>query len=58
MHAARREQKLEAYDTVRGAFSEGGALYEGSGFCAKAHIQIAVCKEDCIKGYFLPRIQS
>jgi hypothetical protein len=58
MHAARREQKLEAYDTVRGAFSEGGALYEGSGFSAKAHIQIAVCNDDCIKGYFLPRIPS
>lgn len=55
MHAARREAKLEPYDTVRGAFSEGGELYDGAGFSAKAHIQIAVCDDDCIKGYFLPR---
>jgi len=55
MHAARRAADLEAYDTVRGAFSEGGSLFRGSGFSAKAHIQIAVCKDQCIKGYFLPR---
>jgi hypothetical protein len=57
MHATRGAAGLEPYDTVRGAFSEGGDLYEGAGFSAKAHIQIAVCNDDCIKGYFLPRIR-
>lgn len=54
MHALRAHQTLEPYDTVRGAFWEGGALYPGSGFSRKTHIQIAVRNPKCIKGYFLP----
>lgn len=41
-----------SYDTVRGAFWEGGELYPSSGFGKKNHIQIAVRNLACIKGYF------
>lgn len=54
MHALRAHEKLEPYDTVRGAFWEGGPLYPESGFSKKTHIQIAVRNPKCIKGYFLP----
>ena len=45
---------LPPYDTVRSPFPEGQPLYEGAGFQAKNHIQIAVRNMDCIKGYFRP----
>ncbi|ADU11795.1 hypothetical protein [Asticcacaulis excentricus] len=48
--------KTTAYDTVRGMFVEGGALYDGSGFREKSHVQIAVRNNNVIKGYFVPRI--
>jgi hypothetical protein len=40
------------YDTVRGVFLEGPALYPNSGFQEKNHIQICVRNSLCIKGYF------
>lgn len=49
---------LPSYDSVRAAFWEGGELYEGAGFAKKAHIQIAVCNPECIKGYFRPLTRS
>lgn len=47
---------VERFDTVRGMFAEGGQLYEGAGFSAKTHTQIAVRNSQCIIGYFKPRI--
>lgn len=41
-------------DTVRGMFSEGGALYPGAGFQSKSHTQIVVRNPECIIGYFKP----
>lgn len=52
LHAALQDQGLLPYDTVRGLFTEGGPLYAGSGFSAKAHVQIAVCNRKSIKGFF------
>jgi hypothetical protein len=43
------------YQTVRGAFTEGGAVYPGGLIFEKTHIQIAVRDPDCILGYFRPR---
>lgn len=43
------------YDTVRGMFTEGGKLYPGGGFRKQTHVQIAVRKPDCIRGFFRPR---
>jgi hypothetical protein len=39
-------------DSVRGVFVEGAPLYNGAGFQAKTHIQIAIRNLDCIKGVF------
>lgn len=60
LHATREELnnnnpgKYPPYETVRGAFWEGGKLYPTSGFGRKNHIQIAVRDPNCIKGYFRP----
>lgn len=42
------------FDTVRGMLPEGEQLYEGAGFRARNHIQIAVCNMDAILGVFYP----
>ena len=47
-----------AYDTVRGAFTEGEPVYPGAGFSREAHIQIAVRNRDCILGIFRPNLLS
>ncbi len=54
MCGARVVNGLASYDTVRGAFAEGGPLYGGAGITARNHIQIAVRKPAMIKGYFRP----
>lgn len=54
MHGIRVMMKAPPYDTVRGAFWEGGELYPGSGISSKGHVQIAVSNLDCIMGYFRP----
>lgn len=46
--------KYEPFDSVRGVFIEGNALYPTSGFREKTHIQICVINPNCIKGYFNP----
>ena len=46
---------IEPFDTVRGMFTEGGDLYPGSGFAARAHTQIAVRNVECVLGVFWPR---
>ncbi|GAA3912214.1 hypothetical protein [Chitinophaga oryziterrae] len=43
------------FDSVRGAFMEGGPAFKGSGISKKSHVQIAVRNPNCIKGFFLPR---
>jgi len=45
---------LRGFDTVRGIFTEGSPVYEGSGFLTKTHVQIAVRNPKMIKGYFRP----
>jgi hypothetical protein len=46
----------EPFDSVRGMFIEGGAVYEGAGFHEKTHVQIAIRNPEMIKGYFRPLI--
>lgn len=41
-----------SFETVRGVFREGKAIYNSSGFFAKTHIQICVRSPACIKGVF------
>lgn len=58
VHTIRRDRGDQPIDTVKGVFTEGRPVYEGSGFYAKTHIQIAVRNPDCIKGVFrVPRAQ-
>lgn len=49
------DRSIPRFDTVRGMFTEGEALYPGCGFREKSHTQIAVRNSSCIKGIFLPR---
>ena len=42
-------------ESVRGAFVEGGPVFEGSGIYEKTHIQICIRNPNCIKGFFIPR---
>jgi len=52
-HMIAQDDKAEPFDTVRGLFIEGAPLYDGSGFRAKSHVQIAVLNQKQIKGVFL-----
>ena len=54
LHAARKRELQQPYDTVRGVFIEGKPAYEGAGFDTKSHIQIAVRESARIVGYFRP----
>lgn len=42
------------FDSVRGLFREGDAVYPGAGFHEGNHIQVCVRNLACIKGYFRP----
>ena len=54
LHASRQIIGQVPYDTVRGAFWEGGELYPRACFEKKNHIQVAVRNLHVIKGYFRP----
>ena len=48
------EAGMGPWDTVRGVFLEGGAVFPQSLILEKSHIQIAVRNPACILGYFRP----
>jgi hypothetical protein len=52
VHSIIEQAGGEPIDTVKGGFLEGQPIYPRSGFYERTHIQIAVCKTDCIKGVF------
>ena len=53
-----QKQTGTTYDTVRGAFTEGGPLFPGSGLQTLTHVQIAVRNPACIVGYFRPIMKA
>jgi len=55
IHKSRNEQGLKEYDTVRCAFQEDRAVYEGTSISSKLHIQISVLNIQMVEGYFLLR---
>lgn len=55
LHGLLKDTAVEPYDTVRGMFTEGPALYEGCGFQERSHVQISVRKTSCVIGLFWPR---
>jgi hypothetical protein len=57
-HTIVKAMGREEFDTVRGMFREGEAIYPGAGFWERTHVQIAVHNTDCIIGYFKPRLKS
>lgn len=52
IHEIRLRTGQPPVDSVKGIFQEPPALYPGSAFMQKNHIQIAVRNHDCIKGVF------
>jgi len=52
LHLIRQNSCAEPIDTVRGIFTEGKPIYDGSAFLEKTHVQIAVTNLDCIKAIF------
>jgi hypothetical protein len=46
------------FDSIRGAFTEGGPAFEGAGLHAKTHIQLCIRNMNCIRGFFLPRKET
>jgi hypothetical protein len=55
LHQLRKEERKQAYDTVRGFFMEGHELYADAGFRELDHIQICVRASAQIIGCFWPR---
>jgi hypothetical protein len=43
------------FESVRGAFSEGGPAFPGAGIQKNSHIQVCIRNLNCIKGFFIPR---
>ncbi len=50
--AAKARERGEPIDSVKGAFTEGGPIYPGSGFHKEPHPQIAVVNPACIQAVF------
>ncbi len=55
IHASREIASESPFDAIRSPFPEGQAVYPGSNFTKRQHIQICVQNLDMIKGFFLPR---
>jgi hypothetical protein len=55
LHSLLADSDVESYDTVRGMFTEGEALYPGAAFKERTHVQIAVRDPTCVLGLFWPR---
>jgi hypothetical protein len=54
-NAPETNRSLEPFDTVRGMFTEGGPLYNGSAFRIRTRVQIAVRNINNILGFFIPK---
>jgi hypothetical protein len=55
LHTVREKHlNVPAYQAVRGAFPQGPAIAENSGFRRDSHIQIAVRDDACVVGWFMP----
>lgn len=57
IHDYNQSMGISAFDSVRGIFTEGNPVYEGSEFLEKTHVQLCICNPNCIKGYFSPLSQ-
>lgn len=58
LHLFRRRNKIRPFDSARGVFIEGDAIYPTAGFHEKSHIQLCIRNPNCIKGFFIPRAEN
>lgn len=59
LHKTRAKRKLQQFDTVRGAFFEGGPLFPDSKIESRTHIQWTVLNPSRnVIAYFRPRLES
>lgn len=58
LHGMLEGSDVEPFDTVRGMFTEGDALYAGCGFRERSHVQLAIRNTNCILGLFWPRMDA
>lgn len=58
IHSFFLANNLPPFDSVRSVFVEGELTYPTAGFKDKNHIQICIRNSDCIKGYFIPRLEE
>jgi hypothetical protein len=52
LHEIISQENRTTIDTIKGIFIEGDPIYDNASFHEKTHIQICVCKPECIKGVF------
>jgi len=55
IHQSNIEEGKPPYDSIRCAFPEGKEAYPGAMITSRLHIQICICNQDSIRGYFLPK---
>ena len=58
LHNYRLIERLRPFDSARGVFIEGDPLYPSAGFYEKSHIQLCIRNPNCIKGFFIPRVED
>jgi hypothetical protein len=58
LHLFRKRKKTRPFDSARGVFIEGDAIYPTAGFYEKSHIQLCIRNPNCIKGFFIPRTEN
>lgn len=54
IHYYNTDSGEQAFDSVRGIFTEGNPVYPGAEILEKTHVQLCICNPNCIKGYFNP----
>lgn len=54
IHTMHADENSKPFNSVRGAFQEGPAVFTGTTITNKNHIQICIRDKACIRGYFLP----
>lgn len=57
LHRKRQSLRQPPFESVRNAFTEGRELYPGAGFQDKNHIQLCIRNPNCIKAFFIPRLE-
>ncbi|WP_028789176.1 hypothetical protein [Terrimonas ferruginea] len=57
LHNMRQYLNQFPFESIRSAFTDGPELYPGAGFREKDHIQLCIRNPNCIKAFFIPRLE-